>query len=241
MKNSSILALIPARRDSKRLPGKNSMMLEGKPLIAWTIEAALESSCLEEVMVSTNDEQIADIAKKYGAKVPYLRPEKLAGDKVVTFDVVEHALSFYKEKQGKVFDYVLLLQPTSPLRTAADIIKSIRLGKSNKADAIISVCEMDHSPLLCNTLPDNGDMSLFINQENSQKRSQDFPSYYCPNGAIYLCKTERLLEEKSFFLKDNIYAYKMERESSIDIDNKIDFKLAEIIVSERLMAERKNL
>ncbi len=224
--NKTFLAIIPARGGSKRLPKKNILDLAGKPLIAWSIEAGLQSKYLDKVIVTSDALEILDIAKKIGAET-ILRPAHLARDTSTTFDVIEHLL-----KNVTTFDYVVLLQPTSPLRSSHHIDEAIALLDSKKADAIISVCAMDHSPLWSNTLPDDGDMQHFIKDDIQNKRSQDLDQYYRINGAIYIAETKKLLEEKSFFLKNNIYAYKMDQMHSIDIDEKIDFDLAKLYLGD---------
>lgn len=218
--NKTFLAIIPARGGSKRLPRKNLLDLCGKPLIAWSIEAALKSKYISKVIVSSDDEEILNIAKEYKADF-IKRPDELASDTATTFDALKHTL----ENVGK-YDYVVLLQPTSPLRSEKHIDEAIELLKEKNADAIISVCEVEHSPLWSNTLDENLDMSDFLREEVLNKRSQDLPKYYRLNGAIYICKTEKLLENKGFFVKENIYAYKMDKKNSVDIDEEIDFIIA---------------
>lgn len=222
-KEKTFLAIIPARGGSKRLPRKNILELAGKPLIAWTIEAAIESNLIDKVIVTSDDDEILSISKKYGSEI-IKRPEHLASDTSTSFDAIKHTIENTEE-----YDYIVLLQPTSPLRTEKHIIESIKLLEEKNADAIVSVCEMDHSPLWSNTLPEDRNMNSFLREEVLNQRSQDLEEYYRLNGAIYICKTDKLLEEKSFFLKDNIFAYMMDRESSVDIDEEIDFKMAEII------------
>ena len=222
--NKTFLAIIPARGGSKRLPRKNVLDLCGKPLIAYTIEAALKSEYINKVIVSSDDEEILNISSNFGADI-IKRPIDLANDTATTFDAIKHTIENVEK-----YDYIVLLQPTSPLRNEKHIDEAIELLEKKKADAIVSVCEMDHSPLWSNTLPNDGNMSNFLKDEILNKRSQDLEKYYRLNGAIYICKTEKLIENKSFFLKDNIFAYKMDRESSIDIDEEIDFKIAETFI-----------
>jgi CMP-N,N'-diacetyllegionaminic acid synthase len=231
IEGKTFLAIIPARGGSKRLPRKNMLDLAGKPLIAWTIEAARKSKYLDEVMVTTDDIEIADVAKKYGATTPFIRPESLASDTTTTYDTVEHAINYYKQKLYKTFDYIVLLQPTSPLRDERHIDEAIETLRQKDADAVISVCEVEHSPLWSNILPDDGDMSGFLKDEVKNRRSQDLPAYYRLNGAIYICRSDRLVDEKSFFLSTNLYAYMMSKQDSIDIDNKIDFDFADFLLS----------
>jgi CMP-N,N'-diacetyllegionaminic acid synthase len=222
--NKTFLAIIPARGGSKRLPRKNVLDLCGKPLIAYTIEAALKSKYIDKVIVSSDDEEILNISKKNGADI-IKRPIDLANDTATTFDAIKHTIDNFEK-----YDYIVLLQPTSPLRNEKHIDEAIELLENKNADSIISVCEMDHSPLWSNTLPKNGNMNNFLRDEVLNKRSQDLEKYYRLNGAIYICKTDKLLENKSFFLKDNIFAYIMDRKSSIDIDEEIDFLFAQRVI-----------
>ena len=228
--NPTFLAIIPARGGSKRLPGKNIKLLHNKPLIAWSIEAAKQSRYIDCTVVSTDDRAIAEVARKYGAETPFLRPPDLATDRAGTVEVIEHTVQWYINERNRIFDFIILLQPTSPLRTAKHIDEAIELLKEKRADAVISVCEMDHSPLWSNTLPPNLSLDHFISPEIKHLRSQDLPTYYRINGAVYICKTEKFMKEKTLFLNDNIYAYKMSREYSIDIDSSIDFIVAEAIM-----------
>lgn len=225
-KNKTFLAIIPARGGSKRLPRKNLLDLHGKPLIAYSIEAGLNSRYVDKVIVTSDDDEILEISKKYGADV-ILRPDDLASDTATTFDTLKHTIDNCEK-----YDYIVLLQPTSPLRNEKHIDEAIKLLESKNANAVVSVCEMSHSALWSNSLPENGSMNNFLKDEILNKRSQDLEKYYRLNGAIYICKTKKLLQEKSFFIKDNIFAYKMSRESSVDIDIALDFKLAKLIQEE---------
>ena len=234
-KKSAFLAIIPARGGSKRLPGKNKVPIAGQPMICWTIDACLGSQFNAEILVSTDDAGIAAIAKEKSISVPFVRPEVLASDSASSVDVVKHAIDFYKHEFNREFEYVVLLQPTSPLRTSADIDGAIQLLESKNADAVVSVCLTEHSPLWSNTLPSDLSMVNFISNELKDIRSQELDNYYRLNGAIYIAKTTALLEEESFFLKNNTYAYVMDRENSIDVDELIDFRIAECLLHERLI------
>jgi len=224
-KDKTFLAIIPARGGSKRLPRKNVLDLAGKPLIAWSIEAGLNSKYIDKVVVSSDYAEILAVSKKYSAE-SITRPEELASDTATTFDAIKHTIDNVEQ-----YDYIVLLQATSPLRDTKHIDEAIELLESKNADAVVSVCEMDHSPLWSNTLDESLSMQGFLRDEVLNKRSQDLEKYFRLNGAIYICRTGKLLEEKSFFLKENIYAYKMNRESSIDIDEEIDFKIAEVLIN----------
>ena len=222
------LAIIPARGGSKRLPRKNILELCGKPLIAWSIEAGQKSKYIDKVVVSSDDGEILDIAKKFEADV-LRRPNNLATDTSTTFDVIKHILD---NIEG--FDYIVLLQPTSPLRDENHIDMAIKLLQDKNADAVISVSETDHNPLWSNTLDDSLSMKNFLKDEVLNKRSQDLKKYYRLNGGIYICETNKLLAQKSFFLKENIYAYKIDKQSSIDVDDETDFKIAETFMMTKI-------
>ncbi|MDB3964658.1 acylneuraminate cytidylyltransferase family protein [Amylibacter sp.] len=224
----SILAVVPARAGSKRLPGKNIKKLAGKPLIQWTLDAALECDLIDEIIVNTDDFSIAELAKSKGVNVPFIRPFGLAQDTSSSVDVLIHTLEYYTA-HGDYFDYIMMLQPTSPLRNVNHIYGAIEALDEKQADAIISVCKTDHPPLWTNTLDETCSMDTFLHKEIKNVRSQDLPDYFRLNGAIYLVNTERLLAEKTMFISNNIYAYKMDRKSSIDIDESIDFLLAELL------------
>ncbi|AIY80624.1 cytidylyltransferase family protein [Clostridium botulinum 202F] len=230
MKNE-ILAIIPARGGSKGLPGKNILNLNGKPLIAHTILASKNSKFVTRVVVSTDDKEIAEISKKYGAEVPYLRPNSLAKDKSLTIDSVFHMLDYLEKHEVYFPDYVLLLQCTSPLRDEQHIDGAIeKLVKSNFY-GIISICESEVNPYWTNIF-ENESLKYFLEEGKNITRRQDLPHIYRYNGAIYLAKTEALKRERTFEV-ENLTGYVMDRESSIDIDTEIDFKIAEIIMKNK--------
>ena len=227
-----ILAVVPARAGSKRLPEKNIRQMFGKPLIQWTLEAALSIDEITRVIVTTDSQRIAEIAKECEAQVPFIRPASLAKDTTSSVDVIRHVLDYYKE-QGEEFDFVLLLQPTSPTRKPSDISGAIEHLKRSDADAVVSVCRCEHSPLWANTLPEDYSMNGFIRPKIAQTRSQDLPEYFRINGAIYLFNTRRFAQENTLFFSSNIFAYVMDQESSIDIDHEIDFLTAEAVLKSR--------
>jgi len=232
MKNKNFIAVIPARGGSKRLPNKNIKDLKGKPLISYTIEAALKSKYIDETVVSTDSLQIKKVAEKFGASAPFLRPEHLAQDESTSVDAAKHCISFYEKELKKKYDYIVFLQPTSPLRDEKDIDAAIEFLIEKNADCVVSVCEMDHNPIWSNTLDKSGSMKNFLDEKYINKRTQDLDKYYRINGAIYICKIEKLLEENRLLLSDNIYAFMMEQEKSVDIDTKLDFILAKTIMEE---------
>ena len=222
------LAVIPARSGSKGLKDKNIKMLRGKPLLAYTVEAARQTGLFDCVHVSTDSAAYAQIAEDYGAEAPFLRGSELSSDTATTWDAMRYVIGAYG-KRGKEFDTVTVLQPTSPLRSAEDIQGAFCLFGQNKADSVISVCEAEHSPLWMNTLPQNQCLEGFIREEANGPR-QRLGTYYRINGAIYIVKTEVLMEHGSLYGKRG-YAYVMPKERSVDIDDAMDFAMAEFWMS----------
>lgn len=228
MKN---IAIIPARSGSKGLKDKNIRLLNGKPLLAYSIEAALKSKCFDVVFVSTDSKKYAEIAKKYGAEAPFLRSKTNSGDHSDAWSVIREVLENYK-KLGKEFDTFTYLQPTSPLRKSSDIKNAYKLYKQHKANSIVSVTEASVSPLYCYKLPKNNLLSKVLNVKNENKRRQEVGSYYTMNGAIYLANVTNFLKTNDIY-KNKCYAYVMDKKSSIDIDDAIDFKIAETILNNK--------
>ena len=227
-KSKKILAIIPARGGSKRLPHKNVLDLAGKPLVAWSIESALSSKYIDRVILSSDDEEIIKVAKEWGCDVPFTRPKELAQDNSRSIDLVTHALNTLEEE----YDDVILLQPTSPLRTSEDIDNAIEQFYAKDATSVIGVCEVEHSPLWSNTLDESLSMNNFLDDKYNNSRSQDLPIYYRINGAFYMSRVASVLKEESFFVKENIYAFVMSQEHSVDIDTKLDFIIAEAVLKE---------
>lgn len=223
------IAIIPARGGSKRLPGKNIKLLGGKPLIAWTIEAAIKSNVFDHVFVSTDSEEIASVSRDYGAKVPFLRPAELASDTATTNDVVTHLISWFEKEYSQEVSNIAILQPTSPLRNAQHIIEAFEEMKTKHAKAIVSVCELEHPIQFCNQLGLDGSMDGFIEPSN-MKRTQDLDPVYRLNGAIYFLSRE-YVNRLSELYSEGTYSYIMGLKSSIDIDVDLDFKLAEFFIT----------
>jgi len=226
--NRKLLAIIPARGGSKRLPNKNILDLAGKPLIVWTIDAAKKSKYIDRIVVSTDSSRIAETAIKAGAEVPFMRPEHLAQDDTSTYDVVDHTLT-QLSNYGNQYECLLLLQPTSPLRKSEHIDGAINLFTAKNADAVISVTEADHLNEWSGEIPESLCLEKFFHGK-TEKRSQELPKQFRINGAIYLVDVSKLLAYKTFFLPKNIVAYRMKREASIDIDTQLDFQLAEYLI-----------
>lgn len=223
-----MLAVIPARGGSKGVPGKNIKLLNGKPLIAYTIETAICSGVFDRIVVSTDSEEIAETAKQYHAEIPFLRPCDLSGDAVSSDDVILHALEFL-ENQGEKYNYVCKLQPTSPLRSACHIKEAYDYLMCNNYNYVVSVCECEHSPRWSGQLDADNGMEHFIDEEYKRSIRQQIPHYYRLNGAIYMGKVKKFKMEKNF-LGCDCHAYIMSQEDSIDIDSMLDFKIAEYIM-----------
>lgn len=223
MKN---LAIIPARSGSKGLKDKNIKLFDNKPLIAYSISVAIESGLFSEVMVSTDSEVYAEVSKKYGASIPFLRSKEMSNDTAGSWDVVKEVLHHYL-KNGIKYDSICLLQPTSPLRTIEDIKAGYSMFENMQADAITAVCEMSHSPLWTMTLNEDKSLTEFRKHMNSVPR-QMLKTYYRINGALYIRKVK--YEEDEIILLDNKeYAYIMDRKRSVDIDTIDDFEYAEFL------------
>ena len=233
---ASVLGVITARGGSKGLPNKNILPLDGKPLIAHTIEAALNSQLMDRVVVSTDHLDIAETARKYGAEVPFIRPSELAQDDTLAFPVLIHAFQWLKEHEGYRPNYVMLLQPTSPLRTSGDIDNAIQLALDKDADGVVGMCGIKHHPYWTKSVSEDGRIVDFMTldkpSEVAYSRRQDLPTVYVVNGAIYLSKPQVLLELQSFFTAET-YAYIMPPERSIDIDAIWDLKFAELVLTDR--------
>lgn len=223
----SILAIIPARGGSKGVLRKNIRELAGKPLIAWTIEEAKKSKYITRLILSSEDEEIINVAKQYGCEVPFVRPMELAQDATPGIDPVLHAI-----QQCPGYDYVVLLQPTSPLRNVEDIDGCIQLAIEQQSDFCVSVTEPEKSPYWMYTI-ENGHLNPLINQDKVAKIRQDLPKSYALNGAVYVAKVGSLLREKSF-LNKKTGAFIMPSIRSFDIDTELDIKICDGILNSQL-------
>jgi CMP-N,N'-diacetyllegionaminic acid synthase len=224
-----ILGIIPARGGSKGLPGKNIKLLNGTPLIAYTIKEALNSN-LDEFIVSTDSEEIAEVARNYGGKVPFLRPAEIATDNASSLDVVLHALDFMKEHENKEYDAIMLLQPTTPYRDSADINQAINLLISSDADSVISVTDVGgtHPARMKFIVDGNLIDPPFVEAFEGQNR-QELPPMYIRNGGIYLTKVDTI--RKGSFKGNISKALVMPEKKSVNIDNIDDFEFAEWLMS----------
>lgn len=227
------IAIIPARSGSKGLPDKNIKTLNGKPLLWYSVNAAIKSGMFDEIMVSTDSEEYAKIAQSCGAKVPFLRSEANSGDASGTFDAVREVLEHYR-KAGREFENVTILQPTSPFRSGEDIKRAFNLFKEKDAKAVVSVCKAEHPIFWYNTIDENLSMEKFNESVKNAARRQDAQDYYRLNGAIYIVDVNVVISKKSLYEND-CYAYIMEEKNSIDIDTIEDFEYAEFLINKRKM------
>jgi N-acylneuraminate cytidylyltransferase len=227
-----LLALLPARGGSKRLPGKNVRFLGGKPLITWSLDVVKGLPEIADILVTTDDEQIAQIARAWGAMVPWLRPAALATDEATSADACIHALDWYESVHGPV-DGILLLQPTSPFRGRANVIRGIDLFRSHQQRRVVAISPAESHPMWCFKL--EGERALpFIEGKGLQTRSQDLPPAYVVNGALYLISPQDLRGSGSFYSPDMVPMTIENSAQSIDIDTERDWKVAEAILAEGL-------
>jgi CMP-N,N'-diacetyllegionaminic acid synthase len=221
IQDKKILAVIPARGGSKGIPNKNIVPLLGKPLINWTIEAARSSQYIDQLIVSSDDPQICEVAAAAGCEVPFLRPAALATDDAQTIDVVIHSMD---ETPG--FDLVIVLQPTSPIRTSLDIDKCLELMVECGAWTAVSVTPVREHPFLVYSMSPEARLNSLVKIEpNISLRRQDLPPAYSLNGAIYIAETQWLRKSRVFVSPETV-GYVMPYEASVDIDNKSDLHLA---------------
>lgn len=229
IQNKRVYALIPARGGSKGIPNKSIVDLCGKPLMAYSIEQAFESKYVDRVVVSTDDEKMAKVALAYNADVPFMRPQELALDESSSSSFILHALKFFKEEEKLFPDILVLLQPTSPLRTCDDIDKALELFVSSNVLSLESLCKPDISPYWFKTVDENNLIKPFLEKPASYIRRQDTNDLYMVNGAIYIFCADNFLKG-TIEIGRNALAYVMPVERSIDIDNMLDLEFAEFLL-----------
>ena len=223
-----IVAVIPARSGSKGIPNKNIIDLSGKPLIAYTIEAALRSKSIHRLLTSTDDEKIAEIARLYGAEVPFIRPAELAKDDTSGLLVVQHAIRYIEENEDFKVDVVVILQPTSPLRLARHIDVTVEKLLRTGADSAVTVSPVRHHPSWC-WYAEKDQLHPFSREGLSVSRRQDLPNIYGLNGAVYAVRRDVLFEQNSIFGRD-VRGIIMPYEDSIDVDDYFDLFTAEMVL-----------
>ena len=227
--NTGTLALVVARGGSKGIPRKNLRPVGGQPLIVHTLLAARASRLLSRTILSTDDPEIADIAGQHGTEVPFMRPSELARDDSHIMDVTLHALEWLERGEGYCPERVMLLQPTSPFRTAEDIDGAIRMALEADAPAVVSVCEARRHPCLAKRLEADGSLRPFVDSDLQTRRRQELPPAYDLNGAIYLVRREILCSERSWCPR-GARAYVMPPERSLDVDSPWDLRLADLLM-----------
>ena len=223
-----VLGVIPARGGSKGIPRKNIRDMAGKPLIGWAIDEGLKSRYVDRLVLSTDDQEIARVARDYGAEVPFMRPPELARDTSTGIDPVIHMIDTLPEK----YDYVVLLQPTSPLRTVEDIDGCIEQCIEHDADCCISMVEAATSPYYAFTLTRENRLKFVIEQDSYFTARQQLPKTYEPNGAVYVARCD-WLRKTGKYLTGQTMAYIMPRERSLDVDDLFDFELCEMVLKKR--------
>lgn len=232
-KDNKILGLIPARGGSKGLPRKNIKSLSDKPLIAWTIEQALASKYPDNVVVSTDDKEIAEVSQKFGVEVPFLRPKEIASDTTSIIDVISHVIDFFKNR-GVSFDYIALLEPTSPLRKEHDIDEAVKLLIDNemKADSLVSIGEvhLEHPSIMKEVI--KGYVMPYKKASKNIFRRQDLDKVFFPYGVIYMSKVEKLIKTKTFYQEKTI-PYFIERWQNYEIDDMYDFVCVEAVLKQK--------
>ena len=230
----SVLAVIPARGGSKGLPGKNIKVLCGKPLIAWSIEAGLGSKYIDEVMVTSDNYEIANVAREFGASVPFLRPTELASDTATTMDTVKHVIDFYENKLHKKFDYIVLLEPTSPLREREDIDQAIESLLANPSGtSIVGICKTEsQNPAFLVKMSEAGFIVGYEDQNMKAMRRQDIEDVYFFEGSIYVSRTDVLLTKNTFY-HENTIGYELPKWKSLEIDDLDDFVMVESLIKHK--------
>lgn len=226
---ANFIGIIPARAGSKRLKNKNRLLINGKPLIHWTVLESIKTNILDRLIISTDDKKILDMyGNMHGVEVMRRKPH-LATDSAKSADVL---LDILESVQSQESDYCVLLQPTSPLRTYKHIVNAIKLAQDGELETVFSVCETEHSPLWSLTLDVQNNVKSFLSYKSLQTRSQDLERYYRLNGAIYVTRVGYLKKHKKLISDKNSRAIVMNRHESVDIDTDLDFKIAELLLQE---------
>jgi len=231
-----MLAIVPARGGSKGIPGKNIRMLCGKPLIAHTIEAAMACSSIDRVIVSTDDDEIAAVAREYDADIPFMRPRELAQDNSIALDAYIYTIDRLNNEFGGNYQEFAVLLPTAPLRIPEDIDNAVALFHARGADSVLTFAEMSHPPVWAMKINQDGTIHSYFDIETGIKNRQELAIGYMPNGSIYVFKYS-LLKDKYTIYSDRTYAYIMPQERSVDIDAEIDLKFAEFLMTSRSYAD----
>lgn len=226
IENAKVLGLITARGGSKGVPRKNVRMVGGKPLIAWTIDAALKSKTIDHLILSSDDEEIISVAREWGCEVPFVRPDELASDTAGNVDVVRHAL----QQEGEGYDYVVLLQPTSPLRTSEDIDATVELCHARDTPTCVTVCAVDKTPYWMFKVDENSCLEPLFPIEQMPVNRQAANPVYMLNGAVYVSRNNHIIKGGGFVSSETV-AHIMPPERSLDIDTEQDLALMEFSIN----------
>lgn len=235
MENKKVLGLIPARGGSKGIIDKNIIPVLGKPLIGYACEAAKESKCLDELILSSDSEKIISVAKNFGVDAPFKRPDELAKDDTLVVDVIHHALVWFETNREITFDYVCLIQPTAPLAIKEDYENAVQTAIENDADTVITVykCGQLH-PSIMYTREDSGEVDWFVKSLDwtQMARRQDLPPVYMRSGIVYVFKADQILLHRELY-GDRVFSIEVEeKRGAVDINNEMDLKIAELFLSE---------
>lgn len=228
-----MLAIIPARGGSKEIQNKNIKLFMGKPLIIWTIEAAIKAKQVDRIILSTDDKIIIDVCRDTGIECPFIRPKELAQDNSLAIDTYIYTIErLNNEFRANINEYVVLL-PTCPLRLAEDIDNAINIFNKKKADSVISLFEATHPPSWSKKVQDCGLIRSYFTTEGGNSNRQEIEKAYMPNGAIFIFKHSLLKQKYTYYFKQS-YSYIMPYERSIDIDNQLDFDFAEFLMRKKM-------
>lgn len=230
---SSILALIPARGGSKRIEGKNIKSLCGLPLIAHTLRIAQAATCFDRIIVSTDDPAIADVARKHGGEIPWLRSAEASGDCSSMVDVILEVLERIEGNGDELQDAVMLLQPTSPFRTVESIWHAIKIFKESSEESVVSVSPVTSHPYWCKQISPQGELLPFLLEVDANQRSQDLPSVYALNGLIYLASVDTIRGNRSLYSEHTRALVVESEEETVDIDTPFDWLVAEAVCRAR--------
>ena len=229
MKTPTILGIIPARGGSKGIPRKNIRLLGDKPLLAWTVQTALQSAVLDRLILTTEDEEIAEVGRTCGCEVLFLRPQELATDETPGIEPVLHAINWLEAHEGYVPEFVMLLQPTSPFRTSEQMKQTVKQISTSNFDSLVSVVEPKHPPQWMFVKDTDKALKPLLSSERPVRR-QDSPESFALNGAIYITRTTVLKRERTF-MPERTMGYVMDRLTSLDLDDMVDWKVAECLLS----------
>lgn len=237
---AEVLAVITARGGSKGVPRKNIRSVGDKPLIAWSIESARSSDRIDDILISTDDKEIADVCRDWGCEVPFLRPAEFAKDDSPHYLALQHAVEWYESMKGCEISYLVLLQPTSPFRSSGDIDGCVRLATERDATGVFSVEETHVHPILTRRLADEGTLENYVTSDLSYLRRQDLPPALFVNGAVWVVKPKEMMKQKTVFV-DPALGYIMPSERSWQIDTEWELAMADMMARNGLVGKSETV